>query len=629
MFGAATLIAFLGTSLWLAVASMRAIGDRRRSLAALVALAWCMVAPAIGCRLGLDLLAAMLGSAVLAAFVAVMLLRLRPPDTLIETEPGRLHPVALVFAGLSLVAVIWCQLSNHFWDENQMHIGVSNNVARGRVPPEHPMFPNDPLRYHYGFNVLVAVLRAALHLRIELAIDVVAIGLFALILWLASDVGRRLGGAWGASLAVVLIPMGSSFAQAWVYPNIMGPLELRASFIPTAWLNMWKFPPPVIHNFFQKPQALGMVFALGGLLLFDLARDRDRTAGNDERRRVLAALVLAASALGQFPFFCVMGVALGAGAMVRAARLASFWDAAKDLTVLAVALVLAVVIGGFIDTQGTLSQQIRWGQRFFDEPLGPAVLHHLLSFGLPMLAVPFTLVQGIRRRDPLLTSVAVGAVVGFVVPNLMVYARSWDVVKFFNVACFLANVALVQQLVGLLVTRSTTLVRAVAALIVAASIFTGWYFLARVSFLDGRYGVTPMKAWISGPPPMTHTLSEALGPLIPRDDRVFSTNIEVPQAGFLSPGFDWRVFAPGLLIDRAAATRLYRAHSRARHGLSARDLEILGVKWAVFSPGDIAALSPSGRARLADPSLFERIQIVEGPGGTREVFRYLRHREPE
>ena len=645
MLGVILLIATIAASGAAGAAATRWVGEPRRSVATAVALAYLMVVPSLGCRVGLSFITSLGLATVAAAALAVVMRRYRAPTPADDVPDSRPYLWALILGLVSLVAIVWCQLNNHFWDENQFHIGVSNNIARGRVPPEHPMFPHDPLRYHYGFNALVAILRVTLHLRIELAIDVVSILCFALILWLSADVGgligsrttirrRRVGlddpgpaatnrgSRLGASLALILFPMGSSLPQAWVYPNIMGPLELRSSWIPAAWLDMYKFPPPVIHNFFQKPQALGMIFVLACLLLFDFPSSTSSARRNTARRRVLAVLVLAGASLGQFVFFCVLGVGLGAWALVRAWREASSRSLPYDLGGLLVALVFAMAIGGFFDTQGTLTNQIRWGERFFNEPLVPAIFHHLLSFGLPLLVLPYTYYRAVRNKDALLATVSIAATAGFIVPNLMVYARSWDVVKFFNAASFLCNIALVDALVVLWATRPNALTRPVAVAAAVSTAFTGWYFLARVSFLDGRWGITPMKAWIPGPPPMTHVLSEELGPLIPPGDRVLSTNIEIPYAGFLCPGFDWRVFAPSMLIDRNYAERMSRAHMNAKINLDREALATLEVKWLSLGPGDIISMSPRGRERLNDARVFKLIRELPGHGGGRKIFRY-------
>ncbi len=552
---------------------------------------------------------------------------------------GPLPGWARALVALSTVLVVWTAIGTQLWDEPNCHFPVVAAIARGVVPAVHPLFPNEPFRYHYAFDVLAALPRALLGLPAHVAIDVATGWCWALLLALAHAAGAQLGGRAGAAWAIVLVPLGSGLGLSWLYRDFYL-LELRAAAIPLRWTD--STPPPVISNFFQHPQGLGMSVALAVLLL---ATERDALgasparAGGPSRRFVLAALLLGLGSLAHVVFFAVLGLVLGASVVLRAlaalreagarrhaaeaparTRADVLREATLALLLLAGALVLARGLGGFFagGTRTTPADLLVFGRSYFGEGPGVALLHHLFVFGLPLLAAPFALLAPARDAGQALRrALLLGVLVGFAVPQVVTYARSWDIVKFFGIGAFFANL-LLADVAARHVRRP-----ALRALVLALATPAALHWLVRMSVMNGAAGIHPMQFPRS--PRTGEAMYAALDGVIPRDARVLSTNVDVAVGGgFLTPGFEWAEHGDSYMLDRAENDRLAALRRAARHTLERAALDGLGVDYVVLSPGDAAALTPEARAALEDPSRFAHLRTIEAGGERRDVYRVVR-----
>ena len=182
-----------------------------------------------------------------------------------------------------------------------------------------------------------------------------------------------------------------------------------------------------------------MPVALAVLLLMF---GRHAEAPGHFRRFAAGAVLLGMLSLAQIVFFGTLGIACGVAVLLRSLTHRRMLRTSGELLLLFVALLIAFSLGGFLSFERQLDSAIVWGKRFYDEPVLQSVLHHLTLFGLPLISLfvfPFLL----RRRSfDLRVALLAAAVVGFVVPNLASYARSWDIVKFYGVGAFFANLVL-------------------------------------------------------------------------------------------------------------------------------------------------------------------------------------------
>ncbi len=614
MFGLAGLVVVVACHYALAQSLCRWAGEPRRAVAGALALALLYALPATVTRVLPDFVAASLVASGIALLIALALATTRLSRPLPLDAPPPRAPwsrTALVLTLLTTVLVVWATIGTRLWDETNAHFGLVRVVARGLVPPPHPLFPQEPFRYHYGFDVLGALPQAFLGLRTDLAIDVAVIGCWVALLATSRAIGAQLGGARGADLAVVLVPLGSGLLTVFLFQDfyMLGP---RWSAIPSAWGN--SMPPPVISNFFQHPQGLGMPLALGVALLLT-ATPPDRAARR--RRMLVGALLLGLLSLGQIVFFGIAGLMAGVVVLVHAARTRRWGEAALELLMLVGALLIGVGLGGFLSTGPRPDNVLVLGRTYFGDPWPTSLVRHAVVFGLPLLAIPLALWARRRELTELRVFVAGAAVAAMLVPNVTSYERSWDIVKFFGVGAFFANVMLVDWVRAL---RPRAWITAlVGALAVPAAIV----WLLRMSVFNGVMGVHAMQ--FGRPSDIAVATTAYLDPRVGVHERVMSTNSELAMTGgFLTPGFRWKDHGDSYMMDRAEADRLTAFMEGARHHLRRADLEGLGVSWVVLSPGDVDSLSPEGKKALQDATLLRKEHDVQADGQTRHVYRVLR-----
>lgn len=541
-----------------------------------------------------SLVAATVLSAFLAATLTAFLWRSGPGEA---SDDHRVQPRihwgwTAAHAALFLLVVDAC-LEGYWWDEFSAHFGLTSVIARGILPPEFPIYPGELFRYHYGFDVLAGEIRAFTGVSSAWAIDTASIITFFILVIVSREAGRQLSGRWGAVLAPILIPLGSGTLQFLLFPDL-GPLELRASWLPMHFGN--GMPPPVISNFFQHPQGLGMPLGLGSLLLF--------TGTNNRRARwTLGTLLVGLTSLAHIVFFAVLGLVLGAYAVLRLLQKgATGWkETFVDLTTLASALVLAYLLGGFFNpTSFDVQNMIVWGEGHFKGTWLEVVAQHLVMFGLPLVALPFIAMRTLRRPEPLRVILLLAVVVGFLLPSLVRYERSWDIVKFYGIGGFFLNALFADWLASLF--RSNGPRRAWVglgvAVIMTQSCFTGLHFLVRMGPLDGRLGVPNMHF----PPPSA--LGERAGWVLTQrmDDprlRVFMTGwLDGVSSGLLAPGHNWRRLGGAWMLNRPRLDEEARIHGRIKRTMRLEDLDALRIKYALLAPHDLRNLNGEGRANL-------------------------------
>lgn len=593
----------------LARALCRWAGETRLAVAAALALALLYALPATVTRVLPAFVPAASIAAALAASAAFLVTRVaRPPEATTTAEPPSWSRPALVGAFLTLVLVVWATVATRLWDETNAHFGLVRVVARGLVPPPHPLFPQEPFRYHYGFDVLGALPQAFLGLRTDHAIDVATLACWLVLVAMARTVGAALGGARGANLATVLVPLGSGLLTVFLFQDfyLLGP---RWDALPIAWAT--SMPPPAISNFFQHPQGLGMSLGLAVALLIGSGPDPLR-----RRKLVVGALLLGMLSLGQIVFFGICGLLAGVVVLVHAVRTRDLGGLLVEAALLLGALAIAAGLGGFLTPGAQAADVMILGKTYFGEPLGRSLVHHLVVFGLPLVALPLALWARRRELTELRVFLFGAAILGLLVPNVVGYERSWDIVKFFGVGAFFANAALVDWTLTL--RRHPLVTAAVVVLAVPASVV----WLLRMSVFNGILGVHPMQF---GPPtPIAVATTAVLDPLVGPHERVLSTNMDMAMTGgFLTPGFRWREHGESYLMDRVEADRLTSHLESARHSLRRADLEALRVRWVVLSAGDVASLHAEGMRALADTTLLRKVDDVRVGGEIRHVYEVL------
>ncbi|MFO0722754.1 MAG: hypothetical protein U1E65_03145 [Myxococcota bacterium] len=532
-----------------------------------------------------------------------------------NSDPAPVRPSALGWAWAGIIAALslWTIIDEYVFDEEVGHIPISNMISHGLVPPQTPWLPGNVLLYHYGFDVLVGEVHAMTGLSSVRSIDVVSVLCLLLLLWLAFEVGAKLAGRTGGTLALLLVPLGSGFFLAFVAPGA-GSFTLRLPLLPAAWYDHWTdYVPPSIGNFFQHPMGIGMPIALAVLLL---ATSDERAPATFHRRFLIAGLLLGALSLMQFVFFMMLGAALGLTVLLRYLRRRDRRALLRELLILALALPIAYGLGGFLEARSG-QRVMEFGKSHFEDPFFPNILRHLAVFGMPLVAVVWSMFRLNQEGKSLRWALIAASAAGFLIPNLMVYTKTWDIVKFYTVAVFFGSVLLSDALATWIQRRGA--LRNLALALVALSTFSGWTWLLRMSVLDGRFGV---PRYFGAPPiELGEAVTAKLCPLMRPTERVFSTNMDMGRAGLLTPGVMDPSPDVNWFFDLNGAKEMFERAQRMRHTLDPAEIAWLKVRYLVLSPGDIASLRPEAKQALQDPARFEALGDVHAGGEMRSLYR--------
>jgi len=177
-------------------------------------------------------------------------------------------PRALVLGLLAVLPVAAFALLTQVHDLLHVngHLPTAAQFVAGHCPPVNQLFPDVPLRYHYGVDILMALLAGTLRLAPSQALDLI-VTLAALYVWCCAwGIGAYLFGPqagpwsalaaiWGGGLAV--------FATPFLPPDqqLANVLTFGGNYGTDTLLNA-----PTLSYLFQPPITLGTPVALATLL---------------------------------------------------------------------------------------------------------------------------------------------------------------------------------------------------------------------------------------------------------------------------------------------------------------------------------------------------------------------------
>jgi hypothetical protein len=403
-----------------------------------------------------------------------------------------LPPVMWVPAVAATLLFTPAALGWSFHDElwHAGHQSIASQIQNGIYPPRHGVFPVFLLRYHYGFDLLVAMVGTIARLPVERAIDAVTIVAWFYTWCLAWGLGERLLGArrgWILPLTVLfagsLVPFLALSGTPATARALLGLIKIDGATVN----------PPLVSYFFQHPWTIGFPLALATLGL-----GLDRTVERPAWRAAFLFLLFLALAFTQIILFLAL---LSTMALVQfllhlrtAPRESLAWMAGAAAT-----LAVATQLGGFFASGPHTGLEITlhpWSQT------GRAtsnLLWNVVSFG-------WTLPLGIAGLVPLLRrDVAWGLVIGgviiggLVLMNLLRYEHSWDIVKFGTAAMFASGIAACTVIARLWSAPSRPLARTAAVVALVLVAFPGVGFLT--CFAVSAPGIPP-QIFFSQPPPV-------------------------------------------------------------------------------------------------------------------------------
>ncbi len=550
-------------------------------------------------RVGLPVGAVLIAAVGLAGEVV----RRRRPEPPAEGRAPTSWMAIGMFASTTLIAAT--ALRFHFHDELLLtgHMSVASSLQNGVYPPRHLSFPDLPLRYHYGFDLLVVCLTGVLRLSVDRAIDAAAIGLWALSWCLAWVLGERLLGGARAWLAPVVLLFGGGLPLTCAHA---GP-SLVDYLLEDCKLQARSLNPPVVSYFFQHPWSLGIPVALTAALLH-----AERRSPREGVRLAALAAVLALLSLSEVVLF----VALLPALVVAEGVVDERWEwrrAARMGGVAVLALVAARGLGGFFVGAAGLAPLPFHLHGGFGDAARETLLWNLETFGLLLpLGVAGAFVLG--RRGALAMLVAGG---GLVVVNVVRYGLSSDIMKFGTLASLALGVLAAGALARLAPERASPLRTAAAAALTAGVCAWGILFpLCHALNLDEiPEGNREVPARLD---PDDLAAVELLRRVAQPGEMVYrsfpATRGYAQSGGLPQPHVDWTTRAFGFPAARVDAREELL---RAVPGEAAR-WRAQGFRWFVLddgAPGDAAlrgraeAWVAAGEARVA--ATFGTLRVVE------------------
>jgi hypothetical protein len=230
--------------------------------------------------------------------------------------------------------------------------------------------------------------------------------------------------------------------------------------------------------------------------------------------------------------------------------------------------------------------------------------HNLALLGVLALAPLALLLHRGEPARPLRVALFAAVLVSFAVPNVAHYERSWDIVKFFAVGAFFANVLLADAIGTLWVPR-----RGIALALLVLALPSGLLWVWRHGPLNG----TLAARYTEAAPSRTGVALDAFLLSIDRGDlrgaRTLTTDPSIHQLGYRVVGADWRRAEAGLALDRPHADRVRAQATAALRDLHIDSLRALDVSLLLLSQAHIAALDPEVTAALGRTPLHRLGQL--------------------
>jgi hypothetical protein len=317
--------------------------------------------------------------------------------------------LAVVFPGQHCDDVAW----------NAGHYSIPMEMLNGVYPPRHLVFPTYELRYHYGFDLLCALVASLFHLRIDRAVQWVTVLCWGYAVGLLWRLGERVVGRAHGWIAV---PAGFGsglpfLCESRTAKSLGDHLTGAGCTIDKFWLA----GPHVGDFFLQHPWTLGIPLALCAMLLFER-----RDAGRSWSWEAALWVLLAGLSFSEVVLFASLGVAGLAGAAIRGG-----WKDRRRLfrlLVLAIATAAAArMLHGFFVPAGEPSGlHLQFAPFWIGRTKTELLLWHVYTFGLLLpLAVGGLWLLGARGLEAGLMVLG-----GLFVLNTFKYASSGDIVKF-------------------------------------------------------------------------------------------------------------------------------------------------------------------------------------------------------
>ncbi len=366
----------------------------------------------------------------------------------IQWSWGLLAVLLFIVSTTIMVSSIALRFDFHDQLRTQGHLPLVESMLRGNFPPHMMVFPQIPLKYHYGGDLFSAILAWVMGISAHRAIDIAMIyGWIAMVGCLYTFCRE-----WGlktnfSAIALLWVLL----AAGWVY--LLTPWLTNVNPRPPAllvWPDSYRvfqrhLNPGTVDNWFMLPYSLGTP-----LLFASLALLTHWTQHRSQRLLFWFSLLLASLSLIQVTFF----VTLLSSTIVILLLQPHFekipWrETFKTLLLLlSTVIILTAAVGGFFTHSADYASRLlvfNWPPGYLrnatwggETPIrtSQAFLWYLSTFGsLVFLSIPF-LFLGLRslkqNYQPILLLLILYAVQCWGVTQGIRYRFTWDIIKWFT-----------------------------------------------------------------------------------------------------------------------------------------------------------------------------------------------------
>jgi len=477
------------------------------------------------------------------AGVAMEIARRRSPDR--EPATGR-RPSPWMWITAAVAAAALAPAAFNFWFHDELltggHMATVAQLQNGTYPPRFIPFPELPLRYHYGFDLLSASFTALLRVRNDTGIDVSSVALWAASWCLLWALGERLVGrrrAWLVPVTTLLasgMPVGCPHAGSTILPNMISECPV----------GHWSVNGPVITYFFQHPWALGIPVAATAMLVFT-----ERSPRSAAVRFGVLAFLFAALSFSELVLYVTVVPSMVVAELWYEDRV-EIRRAPAIVGAAAVSLGLARLMGGFFaHAEGVESMKFAPHLGFADTP-ADTLRWNAMTFGVMWLTgLGGFLVM--RRGRLLFGSLVAGALL---VVNGLRFTGTADIMKFATVVQLslgLMGGALIARLLPAARPARSPVRAAIAAGLLAATTWVGFLypviFALNLGDIPGSFRQKPETLSPSDVEAVTFLRRTArAGEMIYRTGGTGYAQ----WAGLPQPWLDWTRRAWGIPQDRLA-----------------------------------------------------------------------------
>ncbi|HEX3999093.1 MAG TPA: hypothetical protein VHX65_11120 [Pirellulales bacterium] len=317
------------------------------------------------------------------------------------------------------------------------HLSTTAQLQNDYFPPRFPGYPDIPLRYHYGFDLVCAGLTALTRCQIEVAFGLATTFAWAYSWCLLWVLGERLNGSYRGGLWTAIATQLGGGAAIFAAPFLGAHIPWINRLLGLVTLGTGRrLNGPLVEYIFQRPFSLGLPLGLAVLVLaLEPQAARGRSSLSDSARLVTLGGLLTALSVTQVVLFVTLSAAVGFTELVLARR----W---RFLLSLIGAWAAAWLMGGLLFTRIPGSPHGLY-LRFWPlavpesayQPTSHWALRILGWYALTIGALlPFGLWGFSRLRPPLRVALLLLAVGGLTVPIFVGYRFADSIVKFFEIA---------------------------------------------------------------------------------------------------------------------------------------------------------------------------------------------------